>query len=112
MKSVHLRPTAHVGRRDHGAAEANPRPGGLPHALDAKLLASPLSAGRKSVEAALVKCGGAASALVPDRNNAAPVDARLELWIKLCPLGVRRLYPGGNPRRGRGLQARSFDPCP
>ena len=77
MKSVHLRPTAHVGRRDHGAARGElPPPGGL-HMLDAKLLASPLSAGRKSVEAALVKCGGAASALVPDRNNAAPVDVGL-----------------------------------
>jgi hypothetical protein len=78
MKSIHLRPTAHVGRRDHGAAEANPPPGGLPlHALDAKLLASPLGAGRMSDGAGLVKCGGAASALVPDRSNAALVDAGL-----------------------------------
>jgi len=47
MKSVHLRPPAQVGRRDQGTAEASPRPGGLPlHALDAKLLASPLGAGR------------------------------------------------------------------
>jgi len=36
MKSVHLRPTARVGRRDRGAAETNPRPGGLPlHAPNA-----------------------------------------------------------------------------
>jgi len=27
MKSIHLRPTAHAGRRDHGAAEANPPAG-------------------------------------------------------------------------------------
>jgi hypothetical protein len=94
MKSVHLRPTAHVGRRDHGAAEANP-PGGL-HTLDAKLLASPLSAGRKSVEAALVKCGGAASALVPDRSNAAPP---MLAWAvnKALPLGRS---PGLQPQTG------------
>lgn len=78
MKLVHLCPAAHVGRRDQGAAEASPRPGGLPlHALDAKLLASRLRTGRRSDGAAFVKCGGAASALVPDRNNAAPVDVGL-----------------------------------
>ena len=85
MKSVHLCPTARVGRRDHGAAqERNPRHGGLstyPYALNAKLLhrASPLRAGRRSDGAAPVKCGGVASALalVQDRTNVAPVDTSL-----------------------------------
>ncbi|GEM_PF-4396141 len=77
MKSIHLRPTAHAGRRDHGAAEANsPPPGGL-HTLDARVLASPLRTGRRSDRAAFVKCGGTPSPLVSDRNNAAPVDVGL-----------------------------------
>ncbi len=78
MKSIHLRPTAHVGRRDHGTARGEPPPRRATlHTLDAKLLASPLRTGRRSDGAAFVKCGGAASALVSDRNNAAPVDVGL-----------------------------------